>query len=164
MSRADEIAAAETAEHLANGPETWQVVKAAERCWQVRRTDGAVITTCKTQKAARAETAGGFYVNLWHKRARWMRGEPMHPWKPYAECVAEKVRNEQAQALFASFRAAGYKRAFLDERDAGKRCCGGLELLDEHSGAWEDGNGWLWCRMHLTELLTEPATAGGNQR
>jgi hypothetical protein len=45
------------------------------------------------------------------------------------------------------FRQAGYTGVSVNEQ--GKRCCGGGEPLPVPSVAWEDADGWLWCRMHL---------------
>ena len=156
-TREQEIAAEEMAAHLANAPETWQVVKDWERVWQVRRIDGAVITTCKTRREAQAETAGGFYFDLWHKQLRWMRGERVHPWKPYAEHLAEAVRREGWQRQLAAIQAAGYERVWLDDSAP---CSGGGHELPAERPAWGNGDGRLWCRAHLLAAQEhQPATA-----
>ena len=52
------------------------------------------------------------------------------------------------------FRAAGYRGVSI--WGPGLLCCGGREELPfPLSVAWEDANGWLWCRMHLDALLRE---------
>lgn len=52
-----------------------------------------------------------------------------------------------------AFRMAGYTG--VSNNEAGKRCCGGLEDLPAGTVAWQDSDGWLWCRMHLDARLRE---------
>lgn len=52
------------------------------------------------------------------------------------------------------FRAAGYRG--VSQNEAGKLCAGGREPLPFPSVAWEDRDGWLWCRAHLDYHLRFP--------
>lgn len=143
--------------HAANPPGTWIVEKAGPRCWRLKAADGAPIDTYRTQREALQNRERGPWVTIYEREGRWYAGDTPAGWKPYAQIVAERERNEQAQALFRAFGAAGYERARIEE--PGKLCCGGREELPEGRPAWASPDGWLWCREHLASLLSEPANA-----
>lgn len=63
------------ADHDADPPAAWRVVKVAERVWHLDSSLGGTIGTYSTKKAAEAGKETGFYVSLWEKEGRWMRGE-----------------------------------------------------------------------------------------
>jgi len=69
-------------DHANNPPETWQVVKVAERCWHLRTKDGGTLDSQPTKKAAEALKVEGFYVNLYEKERRYYAGEDVPGWKP----------------------------------------------------------------------------------
>ena len=50
-----------------------------------------------------------------------------------------------------AFRTAGYSAVSVNEH--GRYCIGGREPIPSGSVAWEDSDGWLWCRMHVDSLL-----------
>jgi hypothetical protein len=63
------------ADHDADPPSAWQVVKVAKRCWHLDSSLGGTIDTYTTRNAAEAGKEGGPPVTLWEKEGRWMRGE-----------------------------------------------------------------------------------------
>lgn len=144
------------AEHAAHPPESWQVIKRAERLWGLYVTAGSEqpLQSFTTRREAEEHKTRGFWVNLYERDGRWMAGQTPPGMKPYAQVCAERERNKRAQALFATFRAAGYKGTYLD--GPGKLCSGGREPLPEDRPAWADSDGWLWCRDHLAAHLAEP--------
>ena len=72
-------------EHAANPPESWRVVKGADRLWFVETTGGTVLSHHHTRREALDRTQTGFSVNLWEKERRWYAGEQVAGWRPYAE-------------------------------------------------------------------------------
>jgi hypothetical protein len=78
-------------EHDANPPESWQVVKVAPRTWHLRQADhkpgDGPLTSCETKARAEALKVSGFFVDLYEREGRWMRGEPVAGWKPYRSAV-----------------------------------------------------------------------------
>ncbi len=99
-------------EHAANPPETWEVVKAAERCWHLRRRgDEYPMQSFKTKHEAEQAKVSGHHVRLYNDEARWMAGETVHPWKPYAQVVAERQRQQEWNRTRAAQReTAGLER------------------------------------------------------
>lgn len=79
-------------QHAANGPETWQVVKAAERCWHVSDRQGVVLSRHTTRRCALAEIETGFSRRLYDDEGHWMAGGSVRNWRPFAEIVAERER------------------------------------------------------------------------
>ena len=79
--------------HAANGPETWTVVNAGNRLWNLTTAAGGFICTYATRKAAEADRESGPFVDLYRKEARWYAGEPVPAWKPWAQVRAEAQRN-----------------------------------------------------------------------
>lgn len=70
--------------HADNPPETWVVVKVADRCWHLRTKDDVTLQyACKTKREAEALKTSGFYVNLYEKERRWYAGETVDAWKPF---------------------------------------------------------------------------------
>jgi hypothetical protein len=65
--------------HLANGPETWTVRKACERCWHVVNGAGDVVTSAKTRREAQADLTSGPYFRIWHDADAWYRGTSRDP-------------------------------------------------------------------------------------
>lgn len=81
--------------HADNPPETWRVVKVADRNWQLQTKDGGVLESGrKTRREAEELLTTGFYVDLYDKERRWYAGEPVAQWRPYAEIVAEQAARE----------------------------------------------------------------------
>jgi len=72
-------------QHAANPPESWRVVKVAERTWRLTDTEGVTLDTCTTRRAAELAKVKGFWVNLYEKERRWLAGELVAGWKPYVE-------------------------------------------------------------------------------
>lgn len=90
-------------EHAANGPETWTVRKAADRIWQLRTTDGAVLDTFKTKREAEINRTMGHLVRLYQLEGRWMAGEQAYVgWKPYSECADRMRRASEARQARAA--------------------------------------------------------------
>lgn len=89
-------------EHAENPPDTWRVVKAAERCWHLDTKDGVTLDTFKTRRQAAEAIADGFTRRLYDKESRWYAGENVHPWRPYAEIAAERARRAERLAQLAS--------------------------------------------------------------
>lgn len=79
-------------ENAANPPETWQVVKVADRRWALKDATGTTLSAYSTRCEAVAAREDSFYTRLWDQERRWMTGETPAGWKPYAECVAERQR------------------------------------------------------------------------
>lgn len=75
-------------DHAANAPDTWVVVKAMERLWQLKTKDGDVIQSFPTKTRALQARNAGFYPNLYEKEGRWYAGEKIPGWKEYSEVVA----------------------------------------------------------------------------
>ena len=72
------------AEHDANPPHTWEVIKVAERLWELRQAGADYpLDTFTTKKAAEQARIDGHAARLYEKEGRWFRGEPVHGWKPY---------------------------------------------------------------------------------
>lgn len=69
--------------HADNPPESWQVVKAADRIWHLTTKDGGVLDSVKTKREAEALKVSGPYVSLYEKEGKWFAGEPVPGWKPY---------------------------------------------------------------------------------
>jgi hypothetical protein len=78
------------ADHDADPPSVWQVVKVADRCWHLDSSLGGTIGSYTARKAAEAGRETGPWVGLWEKEGRWMRGEPVPGWRPYAEVKAQR--------------------------------------------------------------------------
>lgn len=79
-------------EHADNAPETWRVVKVADRCWHLETKDGGVLEGFTTKHAAEERKVSGALVDLYAKEGRWYAGEQVYPWRPYAEVKAEEER------------------------------------------------------------------------
>ena len=70
------------AEHAANPPSTWRVVKHGNK-WALRTASGDTIGYYETKKAAEEDKRSGPYVRLYNDETRWYAGEPVPGWKPY---------------------------------------------------------------------------------
>lgn len=74
-------------EHDAHPPETWVVVKAADRVWHLRPHDwqpnDGPLDTFTTKRAAEAAKVEGHLVSLYRDEGRWFAGENVRNWKPY---------------------------------------------------------------------------------
>jgi uncharacterized protein YbdZ (MbtH family) len=79
-------------EHEANPPETWSIVKVADRCWHVVDARGAVLQSEKTRRACLDQVECGWLATAYAKEGRWMRGETPPGHRSYAECLAERER------------------------------------------------------------------------
>jgi hypothetical protein len=71
------------AEHDADPPTAWTVVKINDRLWHLDSSQGGTFQNFTTKKAAEAAKTAGWLVNLYDKEGRWFRGEPVAGWKPY---------------------------------------------------------------------------------
>jgi hypothetical protein len=78
------------ADHDADPPSAWQVVKAGSRRWHLNSSLGATISSYPTRQAAKADQESGPFVTLWEQEGRWMRGEPIPGWRPYAKVLVER--------------------------------------------------------------------------
>jgi hypothetical protein len=78
------------ADHDADPPAAWQVVKAGSRNWHLNSSLGATIGSYQTRQAAEAGRESGPFVTLWEQEGRWMRGEAIPGWRPYATVLAER--------------------------------------------------------------------------
>lgn len=85
-----------TPEHYAeNHPDTWQVVKLANRQWSLTDKNGWPFQCYPTKKEAEANRTEGFYVKLYNTEVDWMNGgHGMNGWKPYAQVLEEHARHE----------------------------------------------------------------------
>jgi hypothetical protein len=87
----------DTPEQLAaNPPETWRVVRRAERLWHLL-TDSSHDCPAETFTTRRAAEAERDDPNSRLRRAveqerRWMAGETPVGWKTYEQCKAERER------------------------------------------------------------------------
>lgn len=72
-------------EHPANPPESWTVTKVAERAWQLRTAAGDVLEQVPTRHEAEALKTSGHLVRLYRDEARWMAGETVANWRPFAD-------------------------------------------------------------------------------
>lgn len=79
-------------QHAANPPETWKVVKVADRWWDLMAGD-ASLDSFTTRKAALLARTEGQYFNLYQKEGRWYAGEDIPNWKPWTEVLAERNRH-----------------------------------------------------------------------
>ena len=78
------------ADHDADPPSAWKIVKVTSRCWHLDSSLGGTIGSYATRKAAEADKESGPYVNMWENEGRWMRGEPVPGWRPYDAARAER--------------------------------------------------------------------------
>lgn len=93
-------------EHAANPPETWQVVKKAERSWDLQLPDGSVLGTYQTKKAATADKDSGHWVTQYEKDGRWYAGITPPGWKSWAEVKAENEGRKARQVVWKLTRGA----------------------------------------------------------
>ena len=85
--------------HADNPPETWVVVKYAERSWGITMKDGQDLgNRDKTRREAEEDRTTGFLATLYHQETRWMAGEKIPLWRPYADVVAERQRTIERRA------------------------------------------------------------------
>lgn len=70
------------AEHAANPPDTWNVVRSGNR-WNLITTAGAVLDSFDRKRDAEAGRITGFAADLYAKETRWYAGETIPGWKPY---------------------------------------------------------------------------------
>lgn len=74
---------ADPAEHADNPPETWTVVRVADRCYRLCTKDGATLgSSYQRKRDAEQDRHEGFYVNLYEDERRWYAGQPVTHWKP----------------------------------------------------------------------------------
>lgn len=79
-------------EHAANAPETWEVIKLAEKLWALRA-NGVTFQTYQTRKAAEADKVDGPYARQYAKEGKWMAGVTPAGWKPYSVILEERARH-----------------------------------------------------------------------
>jgi hypothetical protein len=94
----------------ANPPESWRVVKRDERLWHLlidssHEYPAETFTTRRAALAERDDPNSRLRREVERER-RWMAGEPISGWKTYAECLADRQRNEAYQAKRRAERAA----------------------------------------------------------
>ena len=75
------------ATHAANPPETWVVVKIADRSWQLQDRQGVTLWRATTKRECEYAREVGFIRNLYDDETRWYAGENVRGWKPYREVV-----------------------------------------------------------------------------
>jgi hypothetical protein len=89
-------------ELAANPPESWRVVKRAERLWHLlidssHEHPAETFTTRRAALAERDDPTSRLRRAVEQER-RWMAGETPAGWKSHAECMADRARNEAYQA------------------------------------------------------------------
>lgn len=78
------------AEHDANPPSSWIVVKVGDRVWHLKFATGdGVIDSFTTKKSAEAAKIDGLAAKLYEKEGRWFAGLPVDNWKPYVMPIYE---------------------------------------------------------------------------
>jgi hypothetical protein len=70
-------------EHAADPPSGWTVRKVG-RNWHLLARSGGTLDIFPTKREAEAGRSSGRVFNLYEKEGRWMRGEPIPGWRPYA--------------------------------------------------------------------------------
>lgn len=86
-------------DHADNPPETWRVVKVADRLWHLESKEGACLDSFKTKREAEINRTMGWAVRLYEQERRWYAGESVPSWKPFTEDVIDRQR--AAKARFA---------------------------------------------------------------
>jgi hypothetical protein len=61
------------------------------RSWNLNSSLGGTINSYPSRRAAEAARESGPFVTLWEQEGRWMRGEAVPGWRPYAEVLAERA-------------------------------------------------------------------------
>lgn len=88
------------AEHDANPPSTWEVVKVTPRLWHLRQRGAEhPIESFTTKGAAEAARESGHLVDLYRKEGEWFAGRPVPGWKPRAECKPVELPSQQPITL-----------------------------------------------------------------
>lgn len=73
-------------EHAQNPPESWQVVKVADRLWHLRvKGETHPIDSYKTRREAEQERQQGRWVNLYRREGDWYAGRTPAGWRPYSK-------------------------------------------------------------------------------
>lgn len=93
----------ESPEHLAaNPPETWRVVKRAERLWglymDASHEHPAETFTTKREALAERDDATSHTRRMVEQERQWFAGITPSGWKTYQQCLADRQRNEAYQA------------------------------------------------------------------
>jgi hypothetical protein len=75
-------------EHAANPPESWTVVKAANRRWRlIAGTDhngnDIVLHSADTRQECEHKKTSGFYFDLYQTESRWYAGESVAGWRDH---------------------------------------------------------------------------------
>ena len=81
-------------DHAKNGPETWNVVKAAPGHWHLVAASGAVLDYFETRREAVAAITSGTIRRLYDDETRWFAGESVRGWRPWAEMHADQLRRQ----------------------------------------------------------------------
>lgn len=89
--------------HLANNPDTWHVVKRAERCWHVVNGAGDSVGGSSTTKRHALELLqGNGYRRSWLERDEWYRGTSNDPrnraFAADEQAIIDRVLGETAAA------------------------------------------------------------------
>lgn len=84
---------ASPAEHAAHPPSSWTVRKHGRK-WGLFIGNEHPADTFLTKRQAEAAKTTGFLADLYAKELRWYAGEAVYGWKPYAVCLAERLRND----------------------------------------------------------------------
>jgi hypothetical protein len=74
------------AEHAANPPQTWTVVRKGSHNYQLRTAGGVRLDSFERKRDAEAATTSGPLVALYERERRWYAGETIPGWRPYSEC------------------------------------------------------------------------------
>lgn len=76
--------------HAANSPETWKVVKRADRLWAIITFDLGILETFSTKRDAERNLEQGWLVDQYNKEGRWYAGEDIPGWRSWADCLADR--------------------------------------------------------------------------
>uniref|UniRef100_UPI003F497083 hypothetical protein n=1 Tax=Nonomuraea sp. CA-251285 TaxID=3240002 RepID=UPI003F497083 len=141
---------ANPAQHAANPPHTWQVVKAGTHQWTHATADGTAIGNRYDRKSdAENDLLTSPYAKLWTQEQRWYAGESVPGWRPYAECLADRVRNLLGQNPDRSWTPSEVgRRLKIDTTAAGNV----LRPLAADGKINADGNG-AWTRYSHRQKL-----------
>lgn len=100
-------------ELAANPPESWRVIKRAERLWDllIDTSHEYPAETFTTQRDAIAERDNpqSRLRRAVEQERRWMLGETPASWRTYAECVAARCRNDAYQAALRQSSNPNYR-------------------------------------------------------
>lgn len=124
-------------EHAANPPQSWQVVKAAPRVWQLTASSGVLDTFTSRREAEEAKHTGR-WVEQYRKEARWFAGESIPGWKPYRPPLHRLAMTYTGAS--GTTRTMTTHSADVTAAEAQRRK---VRLLRESGRAFTEGPGWV---------------------